>query len=45
MKFILKEIKKHMNNGLNILPVVYVGKCDSLGYDSIKFKEDPNFKF
>lgn len=43
-KMMLKEIKKYMNNGVNVYPVQYLGLCKSLDIDTSKFKDDPNFK-
>jgi len=39
----LREIKKYMNDGVNVYPVQYMGLCESLGFDSKEFKDNPDF--
>ena len=43
-KIMLREIKKYMNDGVNVYPVQYIGLCESLGFDPNEFKDNPNFK-
>ena len=43
-RMMLKEIKKYMNDGVNVYPVQYLGLCESLGINSTKFKDDSNLK-
>ena len=39
-KLMLKEIKRHMNKGVNVYPVIYLGLCEQLGIDPHKFLKD-----
>ena len=38
-----REIKKYMNDGVNVYPVQYIGLCESLGIDVYEFSEKPDF--
>ena len=42
-KMMLREIKKYMNDGVNVHPVQYIGLCESLGIDINEFSEKPDF--
>ena len=44
-RLVLREIKKYMNKGVNVMPINYIGLCESFGFDTTKFCEDPDFKF
>ena len=41
MKINLREIQKYMINGVKVYPVVYMGLCESLGYDGGWSDVDP----
>jgi len=43
-KIVLRKIKDYLNNGVEVYPVQYYGKCKSLGIDVNKFLNEPNFK-
>ena len=43
-KLILKEVKKYINKGVFVKPLVYLWKCKRLKIDVDEFLNDPNFK-